>query len=502
MRISSVKAASYLLMGAALFVFNTCDKPLEYAGEVLATVGDRAITTEDFMRRAEYTIRPDYCADDNYIHRKIVLNSLIAEKLLALESPDSPLLENKEFQAYIQGRQEQAMRQWLSKTQGRDLVSVDSTELREALRRAIRTYDLQFLSLPDSAAVTGFQKAQADGYDFESIARALLDTDTIPSHEMTWFERGDEIIHTAVFAGEHEKGSLLEPMQLDDGQFVIIKIVGWTDRPLLAGQEYQQQVSDVVERVHQIKGDKRYHDYVAQLMAGKELELNPEVFRAYSRQAALIYLRTPKEKEQLLNQAIWNSEEQVITEALGGDATIPGEAVIFSVDGEDWTVERFERTLKRHPLVFRKRKMATSEFAEQLKYSIADLIRDEKLTQEAYKLDYDRVPNIRQQKEMWQDHYVSRQTRNDFVKQQMLAQADSLNRTETQVIDRYMVPYIDSLQTKRSDQITINTDLFEKLELSTVPMMVSSRNVAFPLSVPAFPRLTTDNLLNYGSRRD
>ena len=48
---------------------------------VLARVGHEVITIQDFIRRAEYAIRPDYCRQDNYIHKKIVLNSLIGEKL-------------------------------------------------------------------------------------------------------------------------------------------------------------------------------------------------------------------------------------------------------------------------------------------------------------------------------------------------------------------------------------------------------------------------------------
>ena len=42
---------------------------------VLARVGHEVITIQDFIRRAEYAIRPDYCRQDNYIHKKIVLNS-------------------------------------------------------------------------------------------------------------------------------------------------------------------------------------------------------------------------------------------------------------------------------------------------------------------------------------------------------------------------------------------------------------------------------------------
>jgi len=83
---------------------------------VLAKVGSRTITLQDFIRRAEYSIRPRYCRQENYIHKKIILNSLIAEKLFALEAEKTKvdLLDNGFFQSFIRGRSEQAMRQLYS----------------------------------------------------------------------------------------------------------------------------------------------------------------------------------------------------------------------------------------------------------------------------------------------------------------------------------------------------------------------------------------------------
>ena len=80
---------------------------------VLALVGDRSITIQDFIRRSEYTIRPAYCRQSNYLHKKIVLNSLIAEKLTAMEiqSSNDQLLKSSNFKMFLKGRKEQAMRQ-------------------------------------------------------------------------------------------------------------------------------------------------------------------------------------------------------------------------------------------------------------------------------------------------------------------------------------------------------------------------------------------------------
>ncbi len=498
----TIKAVLGIIFGTALLVLASCEKQPDVAGEVLAMVGDRVITKEDFLRRAEYTLRPAYCSGDGYIHRKIVLNSLISEKLLSLETPDSPLRSEADFQAYIQGRQEQSMRQWLFKQQAYDKVEIDSASLIEAYQLANRTYNLQFITLPDSNAAHAWQSAINDGYDFLGVATALTGTDSVPARPMTWFDREDEHIHTALFNNQIRKGDVVGPLPAGEGQYIVMRVNGWTSTPAITDTDMSQQWEDVHTRLVEINADARYLNYVASIMAGKEMHMNKPVFKSYSLKAAEEYLQSAEDKKKLLNQAVWNEEEQIFTAELGDlPGGIPGDAVLFDVDGDSWTVDRFEKYLKKHPLVFRKKNMTYKEFPEQLKFAIADLVRDHFLTQKAYDLEYDKVANIRQATQVWEDHYISRHARNSYLRTAMSAVSDSLNLDEVGILERFMDPLIDSLQAKYSDQIFIDTDLFESLELSNVPMMVSTRNVPFPLAVPGFPRLTTDNKLNYGQKQ-
>ena len=80
----------------------------------LVRINDRIITKNDFIERSEYTIRPGYCKSDNNIHKKIILNSLIAEKLMAIEIENN-LSENNYSSNFIEGIKEQTMRQSLLK---------------------------------------------------------------------------------------------------------------------------------------------------------------------------------------------------------------------------------------------------------------------------------------------------------------------------------------------------------------------------------------------------
>ncbi|MDZ7372289.1 MAG: hypothetical protein ONB12_14100, partial [candidate division KSB1 bacterium] len=149
-----IKKFRFLIIVAAT-IFALCSRkqaPME-GEKVLVRIGDKAtITVNEFIARAEYWPRPDYCRQNNYIDKKIVLNSLIAEKLMAMEAgEDCPLLRSEEFQLFLKGRKEQAMRQWMHHVEATAKVKLDSAEIKKTFNLAGREYELAYFSTRDTA---------------------------------------------------------------------------------------------------------------------------------------------------------------------------------------------------------------------------------------------------------------------------------------------------------------------------------------------------------------
>ena len=48
----------------------------------------------------------------------------------------------------------------------------------------------------------------------------------------------------------------------------------------------------------------------------------------------------------------------------------------------------------------------------------------------------------------------------------------------------------------------INLEVFEDIELTATDMVVTQKGVPYPIMVPLFPIITTDNRLDYGSKSD
>ena len=60
--------------------------------------------------------------------------------------------------------------------------------------------------------------------------------------------------------------------------------------------------------------------------------------------------------------------------------------------------------------------------------------------------------------------------------------------------------YVDSLQVKYNDEIYVNVDAFNEIRLTRIDLFALESNAAYPIVVPGFPILTTDNKLDYGQR--
>ena len=134
------------------YLFISCENRSNVSEDlsILAKVGNRTITKRDFLNRAEYTIRPIFCKGNLYYHKKIILNNLIAEKLLALESEKNQSIEKNiaSLDSYLKGRKEQAMRQLLYFKHAFSKVELTDDEIQHYYKMAGRTYEVNYFFFP------------------------------------------------------------------------------------------------------------------------------------------------------------------------------------------------------------------------------------------------------------------------------------------------------------------------------------------------------------------
>ena len=143
--------ANYSFLIIVLFVYlgcnNSTEKPPNVPINILAEIGNKTITVNDFIKRCEYVPRPVYCRGDNYIHKKISLNSLIAEKIFSIEFDRRNYDTTNDQKNFIQGQKEQSMRQLMLKQFGFDKVKIDTSHIRFLSMLSNRRYEIHFINL-------------------------------------------------------------------------------------------------------------------------------------------------------------------------------------------------------------------------------------------------------------------------------------------------------------------------------------------------------------------
>jgi len=466
---------------------------------ILAKVGDKTISVNEFIRRAEYTIRPVWCRNDDYIHRKIVLNSLIAEKMFALEAAEAEeLLTNQEVKAYLQGRREQAMRQIHYNETAAKKVQLADKDLQLAFRNAERTYNMSILPLSAELATLVKKDLNAGKISFDDLQEEFeaATKQENKTQEFSIKTPLDDEIFKALYLNDVQDEQVIGPLQVDENSSLLMRVNGWTRSLVIGEQTALQTEVDVRDLLTEVRARESYSSWISDLMAGKQIQFNPSVFEELVNIFGPDYFKSQEDKKKAFNKRFWNADknEMYLDDAQGRMEQILDQTLL-TVDGESWTVRRFEEEVKIHPLVFRNRKMPKNKFGEQFRLAVADLIRDKYITAAAYEKGYDNHSLVKRNVNMWRDNLLSLYQRKKLIKKMQPEKASGHN-----FVINNLDPHMKTLRDVYQDQIFINTDAFEKLKLTSVDMFVIQRNMPFPVIVPEFPQLTTHNKLDYGAK--
>lgn len=492
------KCVKIIVLFSGLLILG-CTSDSETDKSVLVQIGDKYITSDEFIFRSEYTIRPEWCRGENYIHRKITLNSLIAEKLLALEAGTETFLDkDPDIQAYLKGRKEQEMRQLHFQKTAVDQVILNDQKFNTALKNSERTYKVELIPIGDDKIAAQLSKdLSQNDLTFTEIKDEIVKAGgTIQELELRYDSPLDDVIYKALFQSEKiKKGQVIGPIQLDENAYSLIRINGWIRRPLMTDTDSRQRLKDMKEKETSVAAMDIYVNWIKELMRGKQIDFNYDVLRALVDIVGPAYFQAKDNSELKMQKSFWQleNEDEINIDDIANRIDDIKSQPLLKIDNQTWTVERFEQELKVHPLVFRNPKMSKRQFAEQFRLAIADMIRDRYITDDAYDKGYDKDKRLNQRYSMWEDNLKA-----EYMKETILKNADYENKNDQKTIDEIIDPHVQKLFKKYSDQIQINTQLFETIELTDIDVFVIQENVPFPVYVPHFPRLTTHDKLDFG----
>jgi len=495
-----------VLLELITIVFCDKQKHIEPTEKILIKIGDKSISVDEFIRRAEYTVRPPYCRGNHNLDKKIIVNSLVAEKLMAIEAGESnAFITHDKIRAYLRGRKEQLMRQWLYEKEGLEKVVLDTVKLKNTVRVAGRKYKITYFNIPDSRLmVQMYDEIRDKAKTFEEVYHEIYGLDTLPQREVEWSNHEHDMILDSLFSEPLRKNQIVGPIKVAENEYLMMKVNGWIDRPAITENQVQERWRNVSDAFREREAVRIYDGYILNVMKGKKIDFVPDVFYRIANFLAPVYIKTEAEKQELLKTSYWeldeNNEEITKFKDLQAKIEMLYQESFFKVDNRIWTVKEFVDELIAHPLVFRNKKMKKNEFGQQLQFAIMDMIRDKYLTREAYKRGYDKISAIQRNIGMWRDNLNYQYYKSDYLQ---AVRPDSVSdKNYIHLIENVLNPHVDSLQNKYADIIELDVQALNNIQLTRIDMSVTQKNVPFPRVVPSFPLITTDNRLDYGKKME
>ena len=483
--------ANYSFLIIILFVYlgcnNSTEKPPNVPINILAEIGNKTITVNDFIKRCEYVPRPVYCRGDNYIHKKISLNSLIAEKIFSIEFDRRNYDTTNDQKNFIQGQKEQSMRQLMLKRFGFDKVKIDTSHIRFLSMLSNRRYEIHFINLDQKHKQTLLNLPLKSSIDDIST---LLNLKIKSTKKI--INKNDNMINEVkqiLYFSEPVLNALYGPFKTQENNILCFEVRGWSKNVDITEKQKKDTWDEMIKVYSEELAKKYYGKYVSNLLKGKSIKFDPEIFPLFSKKLSKIYLIEKNKKEAVIENRIWNQKEE--TEfASFDDIRKMKNQVILTHGQKQYKISELLDLIKKHPLVFRKKSIKINQFSNELKYAVADLIRDVYITKEAYSLGLDKNILVINNEKKWEDYIKSLSLNNLIIKK------NSPDSTPT----KKLIMIVDSLQNEYSDIIKIDTDKFEKIKLSTVDMSVMYSNQPYTKLEPDFPIITNDHILDYGQK--
>lgn len=486
----------YFIFISLLFFINiSCDKTptINLDQEVIiAKIENKVITVNDFLKRCEYSPRPAYCNGDNYIHKKIALNSLIAEKMLAIEFDRNKQAINENQRNFIEGRKEQLMRHFMLKKYGYEDIQLDSIALLKQYQLRNRTYEVEYVIKNENVLKELNTK--------ENIVTAkenapVPSVNNISSKNLSYNDQMVDSIRELLFSSGPELKQVYGPYIATDSTVFYMKVSGWITGVNISDQQKKDTWESVKNEMTEAQALKKYSSYISNLMRDKKIKYDERNFEIFAKLVSNVYKIEKFKKEKMIQSSIWESNNAVQIETMNLAKNMK-EKIILHHDGKNWTINDIMSLIKKHPLIFRKKNINPNNFTNELKFSLADLFRDMHITKQGYDLGLDQNINVKSETNKWQDYIKSELIKTEYAKSfQKNSNSNDRNNQYKLITNK-----IDSLQKAYSNKIKINTDKFEEIELLSIDLFGMYSNQAYNNLEPPFPILTNDHLLDYGSK--
>ena len=444
------------------------------------------ISAEEFILRIIYSKRPSYCSGNHRIHKKIILNSLLAEKLFAMNEGNDNLLSGSErFQLYLTAHQEKAMRYYLFQETQKDSLSADSIVVNKTFDQYSYQYTARVLAAPlyldpDTLPVVFAQLVDDSIFDSTLV-------DTFYQKKFTWNHYDEDPITKKIYEKEQNINDIVGPIYTDSCLYYI-EIAEKVFQPPANNMESMIKAKISLDLLYQ-----DYLEYINKQTINAEVKLNTDTFNAF---ADILYNHTVRDSQKRGTFAsVWRNQSVIhlydCYEQL--HALFPKPLLVFG--NEEWTVETLLKKASTNPIIIESVSGTDELWYDLLRKAVTEIAVKDAYTQKAYDKNLHRTPLIMQYKLMFRDAYLAELHREYFLLR--LEYENKMEQDYFMIIHSYLNPYVENMFKSYSPRIKLNTKVYRQIDLAGIDIDTFIGLKYLPTDVPLFPLITTYKWLDY-----
>lgn len=393
---------------------------------VVAQVGNEIITAKEFKLR--YELSPYIPSDKNIDPDSIkydFLYSLIAEKLWAKDAEYMGITKTDDFNFIFRPLEEMFVRDALFKIEVEDKVLLSEYDIENGILKSQAKLKTQILSTQDSLIIYNlYNKFSLDtNYDslisnYQNLTNNLVD--------ITLGTLKDEEIEDSLYS--LPINGFTAPIKSEVG-WVIFIIRNKIFTPIDLSN--QQSIDNMKKVIRNRRIEKRYEEYLNQLLSGITINIDSESFNfIYS--AIWSVLKNKSGINDSTNYfELSEIDFSVIISTLGKDVL---DKQLFLITEKEVSVESFIGNLAFNG--FHITQLDSIVALQKLNQRAKRFVEEQMITEEAYKRGLQFTPLVRNDIKIWQENYLAQLYFNSNL--------DSIIITDKDVYNYYLDEFVNT----------------------------------------------------------
>ncbi|HUX60334.1 MAG TPA: peptidylprolyl isomerase [Ignavibacteriaceae bacterium] len=417
-----IKYFKYLF--AILFIISI-ELDAQHKDNTIATVGNQKISEREFKLR--YELVPHYTRDqfNEDSSKTDLLNSIIAEKLLAQEAIKKGFNNTDYFKYSIQQMKDLLVRDALYKSKIDSKIQISQSDIQKALDRRAKSLYIRIISAYDSTLIFNYFSQLQNNAPFDSIGRISdpveYDSNKAPL-KITYGQMQNDYVEDTLYS--LHVGHFSSPVKTNGGWF-IFKLVGIGSEvpPNANDPNFNRTITNVIRlRKSRIIGVK----YLDNFYKGKVATIDSALFIKLAEKISVVLTDKKRNHDFGRENKLFLDEGNILGILNDFGNNVDNENIVH-IEKSPINLKEYLYSLLVYPILINDPSFRS--VAYNLMENLNKYIQYKFLSEEGLKEGFQNTPDVAEDLKIWGDDYLAKMLKNKF--------RDSIHVTDEDVKNYY-----------------------------------------------------------------